>query len=91
MDDLLFLIPALPLLAAVVNFVLGKRYLGEKSAYLAIAAVGVAFVLSLAVFADQYDSEEPLKFIDLEKGNFGAQFSDDRNSGVSFRVVLDIL
>jgi formylglycine-generating enzyme required for sulfatase activity len=38
-----------------------------------------------------YDAEQPLKFIDLQSGNFGVRLCDDRKPGVSFRVVLDNL
>jgi NADH-quinone oxidoreductase subunit L len=53
MEDLLVLIPALPLAAAVINFLFGRWYLKTVAAWVAIAAVGVSFLLSVAVFLEQ--------------------------------------
>ncbi len=61
MNDLLFLIPLLPLLAAVVNFVLGRNMPDRATSLIATIAVGASFALSLAVFANQLDSEDPLR------------------------------
>ncbi|HEY8537007.1 MAG TPA: NADH-quinone oxidoreductase subunit L, partial [Vicinamibacterales bacterium] len=61
MSDLLFLIPLLPLLAAVINYVFGRWYLRETSAYIATAAVAGSFVVSLLVFIDQLGSDDPLR------------------------------
>ncbi len=60
MEDLLVLIPVLPLAAAVINFLFGRWYLKTISGLIAIAAVFGSFVLSLLVFIDQLGSEEPL-------------------------------
>ena len=56
MEDLLVLIPALPLAAAVINFLFGRWYLKTISGLIAIAAVFGSFVLSLLVFIDQLGS-----------------------------------
>jgi len=61
MSDLLFLIPLLPLLAAVINYVFGRWYLRETSAYIATASVAGSFVVSLLVFIDQLGSDDPLR------------------------------
>ena len=61
MSDLLFLIPLLPLIAAAVNYIFGRWYLRETSAYIATAAVAVSFALSLGVFIDQLGSDDPLR------------------------------
>ncbi len=53
MEDLLVLIPALPLAAAVINFLFGRWYLKTVAAWIAIAAVGVSFLLSVAVLIEQ--------------------------------------
>jgi len=47
LETLMVLIPALPLLAAIVIALLGPRVLKEKSHLPAAAAIGTAFVLSL--------------------------------------------
>jgi NADH-quinone oxidoreductase subunit L len=60
MEDLLVLIPALPLAAAVINFLFGRWYLKTVSALIAIAAVGGAFLLSVAVFIQQLGADDPL-------------------------------
>lgn len=60
MSDYLFLIPLLPLLAATVNFVFGRRLSDTVTAQIATFAVGVSFALSLAVFGNQLDSDDPL-------------------------------
>ena len=46
---------------------------------------------SIELRGQPYDSEQPLRFVDLELKNFGSRICDDRKPGVSFRVVLDIL
>lgn len=61
MEELLFLIPILPLVAAVINFIFGRWYLGDKAHITAIAGVGGAFIVSLLVFIDQLGSSEPLR------------------------------
>jgi NADH-quinone oxidoreductase subunit L len=60
MEDLLVLIPVLPLVAAVINFLFGKRFLGERSGILATLAVAGSWVLALFAFIDQIGSEESL-------------------------------
>ncbi|CAN5513060.1 NADH-quinone oxidoreductase subunit L [soil metagenome] len=60
MEDLLVLIPALPLAAAVINFLFGRWYLKTIAGLIAIAAVAGSFVLSLLVFIQQLGTEEPL-------------------------------
>ncbi len=60
MSDLLFLIPLLPLLAATINFVFGRRMADAQTAWLATASIAGSFALSLAAFGNQLDSDEPL-------------------------------
>ena len=60
MNDLLFLIPLLPLVAATVNYIFGRRMSDAATGWLATAAVAGSFGLSLAAFGDQLDSDEPL-------------------------------
>jgi NADH-quinone oxidoreductase subunit L len=60
MEDLLVLIPVLPLVAAVINYLFGKRFLGEKSGWLATAGVFGAWLISLLVFIDIIQNDTPL-------------------------------
>ncbi|MEX2425968.1 MAG: NADH-quinone oxidoreductase subunit L [Thermomicrobiaceae bacterium] len=50
MSSWLFLIPLLPLAAAVINFLFGRWFLQSASQWLAILAVAGSFVLSVFVF-----------------------------------------
>jgi NADH-quinone oxidoreductase subunit L len=59
-DRYLYLIPLLPLLASVFNLLISRKFFPEKSHIFAILGVGGSFVLSLLVFRDIYDNEEPL-------------------------------
>ncbi|CAN5555013.1 NADH-quinone oxidoreductase subunit L [soil metagenome] len=61
MTDLLFLIPLLPLLAATVNYVYGRRMSDAATGWLATVAVGGSFALSLAAFGNQLGSDDPLR------------------------------
>ena len=60
MDDLLVLIPLLPLAAAVINFVLGRWYIKDNAGYIAVLGVAGAWLVSLLAFIDQLGSDEPL-------------------------------
>ncbi|HEY8692479.1 MAG TPA: NADH-quinone oxidoreductase subunit L, partial [Chloroflexota bacterium] len=50
MVDFLWLIPAAPCAAAIINGVFGKK-MGKATAAVAITAVAIAFLLALDVFA----------------------------------------
>ena len=60
MADLLILIPILPLAAALINFIFGKRFLGERTGVLASLAVFGSWVVSLGVFIEQMGSDNTL-------------------------------
>jgi NADH-quinone oxidoreductase subunit L len=60
MDDLLFLIPLLPLLAFAINLLFGRAFIGNKAHWVALPALGGAWILSLLAFKDVYDSEEAI-------------------------------
>ena len=60
MAEYLFLIPALPLLASLINLTLGRSVLKDKSHLVAIPAVAASFVLSVLVALEIYQDEEPL-------------------------------
>ena len=58
MQDLLFLIPALPLAGFVVLLFLGKRFGEPLAGWLATAAVGASFLATVAVFLDLRNTPE---------------------------------
>ncbi|RMH08079.1 MAG: NADH-quinone oxidoreductase subunit L [Nitrospirae bacterium] len=51
-DLLVLLIPGFPLVAVVINGLLGHRYSRELAGWLACGAVGLSFLCALAVFGD---------------------------------------
>ncbi|HUG14745.1 MAG TPA: NADH-quinone oxidoreductase subunit L [Thermomicrobiales bacterium] len=61
MQDYLVLIPLLPLVAAIVNFLFGRWFIKDLSGTIAALAVGGSFIVSLFVFLDQYGSDEALR------------------------------
>ncbi|HWV35781.1 MAG TPA: NADH-quinone oxidoreductase subunit L [Thermomicrobiales bacterium] len=56
MADLLYLIPLLPLLAFIINLAFGKEYVRDKAHWVALPALGGAWVLALLAFKDVWDS-----------------------------------
>jgi NADH-quinone oxidoreductase subunit L len=59
-DRYLYLIPLLPLLAAAFNLLISRKFFPDKAHIFAILGVGGSLVLSVLVFKDLYDNEEPL-------------------------------
>ncbi len=60
MAEYLFLIPALPLLASLINLTFGRSVLKDKSHLVAIAAVATSFVLSALVLLEIYQDDAAL-------------------------------
>ena len=56
MDTLVVLIPIFPLLAVLLNGLLGHRYSTELAGKLGFGSVGLSFVCVVAVFIDQLTS-----------------------------------
>ncbi|MBI2774353.1 MAG: NADH-quinone oxidoreductase subunit L [Chloroflexi bacterium] len=56
MIEKVWLIPALPLAAFVINGLLGRRWLGRATGIVASAALGISAVLALGVFAEVLSS-----------------------------------
>ena len=52
MISLVWLIPALPLAAFLVNGLFGRRWLGHLTGVIASAAVGLSALLAIGVFLD---------------------------------------
>jgi NADH-quinone oxidoreductase subunit L len=61
MASWLFLIPLIPLAAAVINFLLGRWILRSASQWLATLAVAASFVLSIPVFLEIVGDNGPLE------------------------------
>src|SRR6478672_3607556 len=73
MTSYLFLIPLLPLAAFAINFLLGKWFLGEKSALIATPAIFGSWLVSVFVFFDIRKHAEPLEqhlFTWIPSGDF---------------------
>src|SRR6187402_1038536 len=60
MADYLYLIPLLPLVAFVINFLFGRNYLKDRAAWIAVPAVFASFVLSLITFFEIRDKGEAI-------------------------------
>src|SRR5215212_2047438 len=60
MADYLFLIPALPLAAFAINFVLGRWYIKDKAYLIAVPAVFGSWLMSVFAFFDIRDKSEPI-------------------------------
>ena len=60
MSSWLFLIPLLPLAAAVINFILGRWFLQHASQWLATLAVAGSFILSIPVFLEIVSDEQAI-------------------------------
>ncbi len=73
MADYLFLIPALPLAAFAINFLLGRWYIKNKAHLIAVPAVFGSWLLSVFAFFDIRDNSEPISqhlFTWIPSGDF---------------------
>jgi NADH-quinone oxidoreductase subunit L len=76
MNDLLFLIPLLPLLAFAINLLFGRAFIRDKAHWVALPALGGAWILSLLAFNEVRDKVEPLHqhlFTWIPAGDFVVQ------------------
>ena len=95
MAEYLFLIPALPLLAFAINFLLGRGLIGDKAHWVAWPATFASFVLSLLVFLDIRDTHEPVQqrlFTWIPSGNFNVDVSlyADQLTAIMLLVVTSV-
>ena len=60
MASYLVLIPLLPLIAAVINLLLGRSITRDNAHWVSIPAVAVSWVLSLAVLYEVHDKSEAI-------------------------------
>jgi NADH-quinone oxidoreductase subunit L len=61
MESILFLIPMLPLVAFLLDFLLGRWVIGKKAHYPAWLAMGAAFILSVLAVIQVGTSGQPLQ------------------------------
>jgi len=94
MSQYLFLIPLLPLLAFVINLILG-RYIRNNAHWIAAPAVFISFVLSLLVMREIYTTGQPLRqdlYTWIQSGDFhiGINFFVDQLTAVMLIVVTSV-
>jgi NADH-quinone oxidoreductase subunit L len=95
MEDYLFLIPALPLIAFAINFLLGRWYIKDKAHWIAIPLVFASWVLSLLVLIDIADKDEPISqhlFTWIPSGSFNVDVNlyADQLTAVMLMVVMSV-
>ena len=96
MAEYLFLIPALPLLAFAINFLLGRGLIGDKAHWVAWPATFASFVLSVLVFLDIRDSGgehlEQRLFVWIPSGSFNVDVSlyADQLTAIMLLVVTSV-
>jgi NADH-quinone oxidoreductase subunit L len=94
MSQYLFLIPLLPLLAFVINLILG-RYIRNNAHWIAVPAVFISFLLSLLVLREIYTTGQPLRqdlYTWIQSGTFhiGINFFVDQLTAVMLIVVTSV-
>ncbi len=60
MADLLYLIPLPPLVAFVINILLGRSLIRDKAHWVALPAVLISWIIAVMAFLDIRDTNEPL-------------------------------
>src|SRR5215211_9100595 len=95
MSDYLFLIPALPLAAFVINFVLGRWYIKDKAHWIACPAVLASWLLSVWAFLDIRDNDQPIHqhlFTWIPSGDFHVDINlyADQLTAVMLLVVTTV-
>ncbi|MGH2561850.1 MAG: NADH-quinone oxidoreductase subunit L, partial [Thermomicrobiales bacterium] len=95
MADWLFLIPALPLLAFAINFLLGRWYIKDKAHWIAAPAVFGSWLVSLLVLLDIRDSDHAIAqhlFTWIPSGSFNveANLYADQLTAVMLMVVTTV-
>jgi NADH-quinone oxidoreductase subunit L len=95
MEDYLFLIPALPLIAFAINFLLGRWYIKDKAHLVSVPLVFASWVLSLLVMIDIADKDEPISqhlFTWIPSGSFNVEVNlfADQLTAVMLMVVMSV-
>src|SRR5215204_656293 len=95
MESYLFLIPALPLIAFAVNFLLGRWYVKGKAHWVSVPLVFASWVLSLLVLIDIADKDEPISqhlFTWIPSGSFNVEVNlfADQLTAIMLMVVMSV-
>ena len=95
MEDLLYLIPLLPLAAFVINILLGRSWIRSNAHWIAIPAVGAAWILALFAFRDVYNTEHAISqhlFTWIPAGDFVVDVNlyVDQLTAIMLLVVLTV-
>jgi NADH-quinone oxidoreductase subunit L len=95
MADYLYLIPALPLAAFAINFILGRWFIRDKAWVIAVPAVFGSWLLSVLAFLDIRDNDLPVAqhlFTWIPSGNFHVDISlyADQLTAVMLLVVTTV-
>jgi NADH-quinone oxidoreductase subunit L len=95
MNDLLFLIPLLPLLAFAINLLFGRSFIRDKAHWVALPLVGASWILALLAFRDVYDSEHAISqhlFTWIPAGDFVVDVNlyVDQLAAIMLLVVLTV-
>jgi NADH-quinone oxidoreductase subunit L len=95
MASYLFLIPALPLAAFAINFLLGRWYIKDKAHWIAAPAVFGSWLISLFVLYDISDKDQPLSqhlFTWIPSGSFNVDVNlyADQLTAVMLMVVTSV-
>jgi len=95
MEDLLYLIPLLPLVAFAINILLGRSYIRSNAHWVAIPAVAASWILALLVFRDIYDTEHAISqhlFTWIPAGDFVVDVNlyVDQLTAIMLLVVLTV-
>src|SRR5829696_8306959 len=95
MSDLLFLIPALPLAAFAINFLLGRWYIKDKAHWIAAPAVFGSWLISVLVFFDIREEDHAIQqhlFTWIPSGDFHVDVSlqADQLTAIMLLVVTTV-
>jgi NADH-quinone oxidoreductase subunit L len=95
MADLLFLIPLLPLAAFGVNILLGRSVIRDRAHLVALPAVFISWLLSVAVFIEIYNDEHAISqrlFTWIPSGDFDVTVSlyADQLTAIMLLVVTTV-
>ncbi len=95
MEDLLYLIPLLPLAAFVINILLGRGFIRDNAHWVALPLVGASWIVALLVFLDVRDTEHAISqhlFTWIPAGDFVVDVNlyVDQLTAIMLLVVLTV-
>lgn len=93
--DWLVIIPLAPLLAALLNFLLGRWWIRQRTHWLAVPAVGFSFLVSLIAAWSVFTSHQPLRqqlYTWITAGDFqiGVTLAVDQLTAIMLLVVTGV-